>query len=192
MVKNKRDTSISKDERNDSLPLLGIIRKFTMVPLMPSHRPGDHRKHFRHEEQKRRGDRRQKRSPTLKARQGRRGECEPKPLDPLAEVVRIRDVLVQESMRDCVVFAFLLLLCYLLWRIFCVFGLLLPANVEEDLVVNDVTDEPRRPHEHPEPETRSLVSSCEIRETLRRAKISAKEWTVYDVEHDAGEDHDNV
>ena len=192
MAKNKMDTSVSEDERNDGLPLLGIIGKFTVVPLMPSHRPRHHRKHFRHEEQKWRGDRRQKRSPALKTRQGRRGECEPQPLDPLAEVVRVRDVLVQETMRDRVVFTLLLLLCYLLWRLFRVFGLLLPANVEEDLVVNDVTDKPCCPHEHSEPETRSLVGSCKIKDTLRRTKISAKERSVDGVENDAGEDHDNV
>ena len=186
------DTSISEEERNDGLPLLGVIRKFTMIPLMSSHRPRDHRKQFRCEEQKRRGDRRQKRSPALKAWQGRRCKCEPEPFDPFAEVVRVRDVLVQETMGDRIVFTSLLLLRYLLWRLFRVFGLLLPANVEEDLVVDDVTDEPCRPHEHTEPEARSLVGSCEIRETLRRAKVRAKEGSIDDIEHDAGEDHDDV
>jgi len=162
------NASISEDERNDSLPLLGIIREFTVIPLMSPDRPGHHREHFRHEEQKRRGNRRQKRSPTLDVRQGRRGECEPDPLDPLAEVVWVRDVLVQESMRDRVVFPFLLL-CDLFRHLVRVFGLLLPANVEEDLVVNDVADESCCPHQSSEPEARSLVGSCEIRETLRRA-----------------------
>ena len=162
-----------------------------MVPLMSPHRPGHHRNHFRQEEQKRRGDRRQERSPALEARQGRCGKCEPEPLHPLAEVVRVRDVLVQESMRDCVVFPLPLLRC-LLGGLFRVFGLLLPANVEEDLVMNDVTDESCCPHEYSEPETRSLVGSREIREPFRRAEVCAKEWTVDDVEHDASNDHDGV
>jgi len=189
MVKGK-GTSISKDERNDSLPLLRVTRKSTVIPLMSSHRPGHHRKHFRHEEQKRRGDRHQKRSPTLKARQGRRGECEPEPFDPLAEVVRVRNVLVQESVRDRVMFPLLLL--RLLGSLFCVFGLLLPANVKEDLVVNDVTDESYHPHERSEPEARPLIGSCQIRETLWRTEVCAMERSVDSVEHDSTDDHTGV
>ena len=162
------NASISEDERNDSLPLLGITRKSTMIPLMSPDRPGHHRKHFRREEQKRRGDRRQKCSPALEDREGRRGEREPDPFDPLAEVVWVRDVSIQKSMRNRVVFPFLLL-CDLFWRLFRVFGSLLPANVEEDLVVNDVADESRCPHQNTEPEARSLVSSCEIGESFRGA-----------------------
>ena len=153
-----------------------------MIPLMSPDCPGNHREYFRHEEQNRRGNRRQERSPALEARQGRRGECEPKPFDPLAEVVWVRDVFVQETIRDCVVFPFLLFLRNLFRRLFCVFGLLLPANVEEDLIVNDVTDESCCPQEHPEPETRSFVGSCEIGEALRRAEICAKKRPIDDVE----------
>ena len=63
-------------------------------------RAGQHEPHLVEEEQPRRRHRRDERAQRRARRRRARGEREPEPLGPLAEVVRVRDEAVEEPVGD--------------------------------------------------------------------------------------------
>ena len=150
----------------------------------------DHEANLCKEEDPRRLDRGHERAQRRRGRHRRSSEGEPEPLDPLAQIVGVRDVRVEIAVRDPI----LLPLLFLGWAVVVVgfgfgfaLGLGVAPDVEEDFVVEDVPDEAGGPECGACPERGAGEGAGEERGRGGGAEVGADEGGVDDVEGDAGE-----
>ena len=118
-------------------------------------------------------------------REGGCGEGEADPFDPFAEVVRVGDEIVEHALGDPIIFALLVVG-------FVSFRGGFPADVEEGLVVEDVSDETCSPKDDADEEERAGVGVGEEGLGWGRGEIGGEREGIGDVEQCATDADDDV
>jgi len=136
-------------------------------------------------------DRGQERAKRRHGGERRGSEREPEPLDPLAQIVGVRDVRVEIAVGDTIVLALGFLARTVRgggrFGLGFTLGLGVAPDVEEDFVVEDVSDEACGPEHGADPEGGAGEGAVKEHGCGGGAEVCSEEGTVDDIEEDASE-----
>ena len=170
---------ILKDVRDDHLSILWVIWQVVEVPAMALVSSRNHEENLGAEENPGWLDGRHERTERRQGGKRCSSEGEPEPLDPLTQVVGVRDIRVQIPMRDPIVLLAFRVRVIVGPGLGFALGLGVAPNVEENFVMKDVPEEADGPEGGacPESGTSGEEGGCSV-----GAEVGAHEGAVHGVE----------